>query len=122
LSTRSQRALRDQYPGSRTGTRLPAKNAEQIAQALDEITVVDVAPLCALARGGKFVGLRDSLFATNETAGSDVTHQNSSANHAAFASEGKLWYPTNAAVAGNTAAQMLTRFDTDVLPASLTST
>lgn len=86
-----------------------------VAAAVEDAKGVDIAPIYALPRGGRTVLLGDSLFATNEQYGATITHQNSSANHMALSSGGRLWYPANAGVGGNTAAQMLARFDSDVL-------
>jgi lysophospholipase L1-like esterase len=78
--------------------------------------VTTFAPTYALPRGGKFVILGDSLIATNETSSSTaITRSDSSSAHAAFASGGRLWYPKNAGVAGETSAQILARVDSDVV-------
>ncbi|WP_378144828.1 GDSL-type esterase/lipase family protein [Cnuibacter sp. UC19_7] len=79
------------------------------------LSTFPVAPLYALPRGGKTIILGDSLIATNETSGASITRSDSSAAHMGFASSGKLWNAYNAGIAGNTSAQMLARFDTDVL-------
>jgi lysophospholipase L1-like esterase len=66
-------------------------------------------------RGNRFVFLGDSL-----TLGGDVVssgNRNSSwPNYAALITKQQIFYVRNAGVTGNTSAQMLARFDTDVTP------
>jgi lysophospholipase L1-like esterase len=72
-------------------------------------------PLSSARPGSRFVFLGDSITLGSDS-GPNVNRGDAWPVYAALASRWRVGYVKNAGVAGNTTAQMLARFDTDVTP------
>jgi lysophospholipase L1-like esterase len=74
------------------------------------------APIRAQLRGNLMVCLGDSIMIAQANDSPAVSYGQSMVSHAHWLSKGRLLRVRNAGVAGNRAADMLARFDTDVTP------